>query len=223
MSELSEYRNRTMKNYSLTIEYKHLQRHAPGGVYVLPSYDDIRTWHGVVFVRQGVYRDGVFKFKLIIPDDYPADGARPHVVFTTPLFHPMVYPNTGELDLTKKFKTWTEGEDYLVSVLAYIKKIFYLKSYDIENAANQRAVDVFRSGGEKKTAFVAEVNRCVRRALDTAYDKGVGNEKVPFSFSRPSPVHKKYFDMLMSDRGTADAPTPPFQTPEKKAPTTKES
>lgn len=91
---LTEYRNRTMKNYALTLEYKHLQNRAPGGIYVLP-YGSLRLWTGVIFIRQGVYRDGIFKFKIIIPANYPADNVCPSVIFDTPVFHPLVNPEVS--------------------------------------------------------------------------------------------------------------------------------
>ena len=100
---LAEYRNRTMKNYALTLEYKHLQQRAPGGVYVLPH--ELRLWSGVIFVRQGVYRDGIFKFRVIIPTNYPADDACPTVVFDTPVFHPLVNPEVKVFFLKRRRRT----------------------------------------------------------------------------------------------------------------------
>ena len=34
------------------------------------------VWLGVLFIRQGLYQEGVFRFSLIIPDNYP-DGDCP--------------------------------------------------------------------------------------------------------------------------------------------------
>jgi len=190
---LDEYRTRTMKNYALTIEYKHLQQRAPGGVYVLPSYSNLRIWFGVIFVRQGVYRDGIFKFKVIISPNYPADGARPRVIFSTPVFHPLVDPKTGELDLSSQFPRWRDGRDYLVFVLVFIKKIFYLKSYDIKEAPNPEAVELYRRGNEKKSEFVARINECVQMSLDSMHEQ---EPESSLCFGEPLPVHKKYFKIL---------------------------
>lgn len=36
----------------------------------IPS-DSVHTvWHGVIFVREGIYKDAIFKFDLYIPDRY---------------------------------------------------------------------------------------------------------------------------------------------------------
>ena len=34
------------------------------------------VWFGVIFIRHGLYQDGVFKFTVYIPDNYP-DGECP--------------------------------------------------------------------------------------------------------------------------------------------------
>ena len=158
----------------------------------------------MIFVRQGVYRDGIFKFKIIIPQNYPADDARPVVIFDTPLFHPLVNPETGELDMTKQFPSWKEGRDSLLLVLVYVKKIFYLKSYDIKGAVNEEAAEIFKNGGEKKTTFVSRISRCVSSSLRSAYDEDEDNA---FVFSRFKPEHQKYFDLITENSSSASLST----------------
>ena len=86
---------------------KHLQKFCPSGVYILPQFDDIKgkytfllnlVWHGVVFVREGPFRDGIFKFEMIIPSTYPAKP--PQVNFTTKVYHPLIDFSNGKLDLS---------------------------------------------------------------------------------------------------------------------------
>lgn len=36
----------------------------------------LAVWFGVIFIRHGLYQDGVFKFTVYIPDNYP-DGDCP--------------------------------------------------------------------------------------------------------------------------------------------------
>ena len=67
---LNQYRTQTMKDYSIMIEYKNLKQHVPSGIYVLPSFDDFRVWHGVIFIRHGLYQGGVFKFRIELPKEY---------------------------------------------------------------------------------------------------------------------------------------------------------
>merc|ERR1719189_2048388 len=60
-----------LQQFSVLLEYERLQDLMPPGMYVMPSLDSVLTWHGTIFVRQGLYRGGVFKFHLKLPDDYP--------------------------------------------------------------------------------------------------------------------------------------------------------
>jgi ubiquitin-protein ligase len=64
---------------TLLIEFKHLQKFCPSGVYILPQFDNISIWHGVVFVRDGYYKNGIFKFKIKISNKYP--NVEPQVIF----------------------------------------------------------------------------------------------------------------------------------------------
>jgi ubiquitin-protein ligase len=52
----------------MLIEYRHLAKFAPSGVYVTPSIDSLNTWQGAIFLRQGLYRGGIFKFVCIFPE-----------------------------------------------------------------------------------------------------------------------------------------------------------
>ncbi len=35
-----------------------------------PSFSDARVFYGFIIVHQGLYKDGTFKFKLVLPDEY---------------------------------------------------------------------------------------------------------------------------------------------------------
>ena len=122
-------REQALRDYKVTIEYKHLKNHAPGGVYLLPSLDDLRHFHGVIFVRRGPYTNGIFKFELRLPLKYNDVDAWPVVTFRSSVYNPHVDPDTGVLDLKSAYPTWDPHRHYLVTVLTYLKKIFYLKSF----------------------------------------------------------------------------------------------
>ena len=36
----------------------------------MPEFNDIRKYHGVIFVKKGLYRDGIFRFTLVLPKEY---------------------------------------------------------------------------------------------------------------------------------------------------------
>ena len=68
-SLLNQYRSQTIKDYGLMIEYKHLKQYVPSGIYVLPSFEDLRLWFGVIFIRRGLYQGGVFRFRIDFPPE----------------------------------------------------------------------------------------------------------------------------------------------------------
>lgn len=48
-------------------------------------------------MRDGIYKDGIFKFEINVPNEYP--NKPPRVIFTTKVLHPMIDEQTNELDL----------------------------------------------------------------------------------------------------------------------------
>ncbi|RKP14780.1 ubiquitin-conjugating enzyme/RWD-like protein, partial [Piptocephalis cylindrospora] len=93
----------------------------PRGMYVIPATDNIHVWYGVLFLHDGDYENAVFKFRLTIPESYPAQG--PTLTFISDVFHPLVDPS-GILSLRARFPIWRSKRDTLHHVLLYVKDIF---------------------------------------------------------------------------------------------------
>lgn len=81
----------------------------------------IKVWYGVIFVHQGYYKSGAFKFRVAIPESYPEYP--PAVTFMSDMFHPLVDVG-GNLSISQQFPTWRPYEDYIFHILHYIKNIF---------------------------------------------------------------------------------------------------
>ena len=188
VSTMRKYRSQTLKDYQIMIEYKHLKHHAPRGMYVLPSFTDRRKWHGVVFLRQGLYKRGIFKFIVEMPESYPEDGARPTVRFLNHVFHPMVDPETGVLDLETKFPEWKTGEHYIVLVLNWVKKIFYLKDFSCPNPLNEEALRLIKAD---RNGFLRKLDDCVNLSIRERYDRA---DDSPIIFT----PYKKQHDVIRS-------------------------
>lgn len=107
----------------MTIEYKHLKNHAPAGVYLVPSLDALRLFHGVIFVRRGPYTNGIFKFQLHLPPKYNDVDTWPRIIFSSSVYSPHVDAKTGELDIRSTYPSWDPHRHYLVTVLTYLKKV----------------------------------------------------------------------------------------------------
>lgn len=53
----------------LSHQYQELEnhKHELSGLYVLPRENDIFTWDGVIFVSDGYWSEGIFKFTMTLP------------------------------------------------------------------------------------------------------------------------------------------------------------
>jgi ubiquitin-conjugating enzyme E2 G2 len=77
-------------------EYKQLTENPPEGIIAGPmNEDDFFTWEALIIGPSGTdYEGGLFRALLTFPGDYPLNP--PKMKFTTPLWHPNIYPN-GEV------------------------------------------------------------------------------------------------------------------------------
>lgn len=204
-----------LRDIRLGIEYKYLTKHAPGGVYLLPEMDNIRKLHGVVFVRRGLWRNGIFRFLVVLPDNYNTTGCSPHVFFTPPIYNPLVHAETGKLDLTlddSLLTEWQQDKHFLHTIAMAIKKIFYIKSFSafpaVANPAARAALET------DKPAFLAQVEACVNQSLalvrrfeaeggddaGVAEDEGLGG-KCTLVFTEPKPAHEVLLRQILTRDG----------------------
>mmetsp|Transcript_8254 Transcript_8254/g.17945 ORF Transcript_8254/g.17945 Transcript_8254/m.17945 type:complete len:261 (-) Transcript_8254:259-1041(-) len=217
-------RDRSLRDHKVAIEYKHLRVHAPGGVYIVPAIDprtqeaDVRSYHGVVFVRRGPYANGVFKFKLRLPPRYNDVGTYPLVRFVSYVYNPHVHPGTGELDLRTAYPQWSPKKHYLVTVLTFLKKIFYVKSFDgggegdaasAPAVANPDAREMHRSD---PASYRRRVEECVRDSQRQIYVNEPGST---FRFTEDGVCLKALREMLLGrpddeDKVAVDGNTAPL-------------
>lgn len=153
-----EEREQALRDYKLTIEYKHLKQHSPSGVYLLPSLNSLRLFHGIIFVRRGLYSNAIFKFTMDLPEQYNSVDSFPRIHFTSNVYNPHVNPKTGALDIQSAYPTWDPHRHYLVTVLTYLKKIFYIKSYGDEATYNIDARELSRTN---PLEYRKNVEKCV--------------------------------------------------------------
>nr|CAD7446956.1 unnamed protein product [Timema bartmani] len=121
-------------------------------------------WFGVLFVRQGLYQGGVFRFNIHIPETFP-DGGCPHVAFQSRVFHPLVNEDTGEMDLKSGFPEWHRNVNHLWQVVDFLRQVFH--KIESRSAVNQKAGDLYENN---KEAFREQVRLCVKTSQDRVYD-----------------------------------------------------
>ncbi|XP_072013554.1 AKT-interacting protein-like isoform X2 [Amphiura filiformis] len=164
--------------YALMAEYNQLQKQRLPGVYVIPSAASPLHWFGVLFIRQGLYQEGVFKFDVHIPDNYP-DGDCPRLVFHPPVFHPIVDFETGELDVQRAFKQWRRNVNHIWQVLLYARRIFY--KIDTKAPLNPEAAVLYE---EDNVLFKAKVADTIATCKSQLYDSPHSDDPHAIRFSK---------------------------------------
>jgi ubiquitin-protein ligase len=106
---------------------KYVQKFCPLGIYIIPQTDNIRIWQGLITIRDGLYKNGIFKFEITIPDNYPC--AMPSLKFHNKIIHKLIDKETGLLNLQEKFGSWQPGKNLIVNILFFVKDIFYNPIY----------------------------------------------------------------------------------------------
>jgi len=191
-SPTQEEREQALLDYKVTIEYKHLKSHAPGGVYLIPSLDNIRLFFGVIFVRRGPYTNGIFKFTLTLPPKYNNINQHPEIRFLSSVFNPFVESETGVLDLKTPYPRWDPSRHYLVTVLTFLKKIFYAKTFD-DAKANSEAKNLAQTNPE---GFRTKVDQCVRESQKFVYENAEGST---IKFSEEALTHRVLRDLMKAN------------------------
>ena len=90
----------SLDDFRVALELKYLAKHCPNGVFLVPDKSNAKKLHGVIFLRHGMYQEGIFRFYVQLPSTYNAIGTTPAVKFTTPVYNPLVDPNVCIVYLT---------------------------------------------------------------------------------------------------------------------------
>jgi ubiquitin-protein ligase len=184
-----EEREQALRDYKVTIEYKHLKSHAPGGVYLIPSMGNLREFYGVIFVRRGPFTNGIFKFQLRLPPKYNDVNMWPQITFSSYIFNPYVDEKSGELDIRSAYPSWDPSRHYLVTVLTYLKKIFYSKNFSDAKANMQaKTMAVDDPDGYRK-----QVDACVRESQKEVF---VNDAECTARFTEEEVSHRVLRDLL---------------------------
>ena len=196
-------RDQAMRDYKLSIEYKHLKSHCPGGVFIVPSLDDVRLFHGVIFIRRGAFTNGIFKFTLTCPPKYNDANTHPRVEFSSYVYNPHVHPQTGEVDLKIPYPQWKPHKHFLVTVLTYIKRIFYIKDFKDLSEEDQQKLpnqDAYQKVLNDPEGYRRRVLECVKEAQRSTYTSLPGST---IRFTEEDICHQMMRDLLAEQFGTS--------------------
>ncbi|KAL2918624.1 hypothetical protein HK105_202025 [Polyrhizophydium stewartii] len=185
MNDNESQTSNLFRRYQLLID-KNLRgaKVCPAGVYVVPDSNNIyrgshcpglaaaprpstanppppaaSVWHGTIFVHRGYFKEGVFKFLIEIPSDYPA--SIPTVRFVTDMFHPLI-DREGYFNLSQQFPHWRPYKDFISHILHYIKNSF--RESVISNLQEPACfnVEALRMFNNERTYFAKLAAQCAQ-------------------------------------------------------------
>ncbi|XP_028390838.1 AKT-interacting protein-like [Dendronephthya gigantea] len=146
------------KEHDILMEFKYLCKNPPGGVYVIPSIKSLQVWHGIIFLRAGPFREGVFRFDILFQDNFP--NAAPLIRFTSHVFHPQIHKN-GILNIEQAFPRWNKHENHIGDLLKYLKSSFY--TMNTGRPLNEEAANCLNENLED---FKSRARSCVKQSLE---------------------------------------------------------
>lgn len=147
----------TISKRRLLRDLKTLQKETPHGISGSPVGNDIQQWEAIILGPDGtVWEGGVFKLKLVFPEDYP--NRPPHVRFTSRMFHPNIYVD-GAICLDILQNQWSPVYD-TAAILTSIRSL--LSDPNPLSPANTKAAQLFV---ENRREYNRQVAACVSDSL----------------------------------------------------------
>jgi len=113
----------------------------------------------------------------------------PKIFFSSHVINPYVKEDTGELDVQSAYPTWDPSRHYLVTVLTYLKKIFYSKNF--ADAKANPAAKVLAETDPK--AYKKKVEECVYESQKNVY---VNEDGSTAKFTEEEVAHRVLRDLL---------------------------
>lgn len=176
------------QEYIILAEYKMIQTEDIQGVYVIPSRENPLVWFGVIFARSGPYKDGVFRFTIMLDESFP-DCQHPKVVFQTKIIHPVINPETNEVNLLGGFPSWHKNEQHLWQVLKYLQWIFANLEASVPHGINNEACELLTKTPD---IFKTKAQELVTHCKEHLFDSPPTDDKHYIIFEEfNSDIHKK--------------------------------
>eukprot|EP00596_Hydrurales_sp_CCMP1899_P007514 CAMPEP_0119043694 /NCGR_PEP_ID=MMETSP1177-20130426/24957_1 /TAXON_ID=2985 /ORGANISM="Ochromonas sp, Strain CCMP1899" /LENGTH=188 /DNA_ID=CAMNT_0007012373 /DNA_START=270 /DNA_END=836 /DNA_ORIENTATION=- len=144
---------------------------------------------------------------MTLPRDYNGWNTHPKIVFDPPIYNPLINPVTGELDLhiEESLKEWLPDKHFCVTALIFLKKIFYMKSYEHFSSVGDE--DARRLFDSDKEAFLRNVHIVVKDSLLRQHD--TQGPECTLQFSESVPAHNivwnQYRDSMLGVQNEENA------------------
>lgn len=121
-----------------------------GSIYVMPTKNSL-LWDGIIFVRSGPFKNGIFRFVVQLETNFPTQKSAPIIKLLNPIDHPLVSPETLIFDSSSAFPTWSEN-DHIYEILKFFKYAFENLDYccnQVQRPPNTNAVELYNNDRQK--------------------------------------------------------------------------
>jgi hypothetical protein len=127
------------------------------------------------------------------------------ILWATYCIYAFIYAQTGFLDvrLEESLREWSPEQHFCVTALLFLKKVFYLKSFDqsvFPTVPNEEARRLFE---QDTAAYTAKVSEAVQDSLKRVYE--VPDPQCTIRFSEPLPAHEVIRETVMRSGVNAEA------------------
>ncbi|CRL01679.1 CLUMA_CG014898, isoform A [Clunio marinus] len=174
--------NQAKTEYRILFEMKLLMSEFPSGsIYILPNKNHSLSWDGVMFVRSGPFKNGIFRFTLHLESTFPNQKFHPTIKFIDSMTHPLVSPDTFLFDASHAFPTWSEN-DHIYEILKFLKYAIENVDYcctQIQNCANQKAVDLYNSD---KSKFLEISRETITQSIKSVFNSDNDDDRNNHAF-----------------------------------------
>lgn len=156
-----------------------------GGLYVLPSKDSSLIWNGVIFVRAGLLKDGIFRFALKLESDFPKNQKNaPVIILRTPICHPLISSDLN-FDSSSAFPSWNSESDHIYELLKFFKyaleNIDYCCCNQLASVPNIEALEMYQKNRQQ---FIETSRDCVKQSIEEIYSANSESDKHFLSFEK---------------------------------------
>ncbi|KAF8383553.1 ubc-19 [Pristionchus pacificus] len=154
--------------HAIISEYAILGRKPIDGMFIMPGHNNILEWLGILFIRNGVYTGGIFRFCVSLPKNFPETDDLPVITLETEVFHPQISLKEKRVDLTRYFPDgWKRDKHHVWNALIVLHRIFFSLDVDVETSVNHEAAILWK---EDKKRFKVLARQNVDHSRTIVYE-----------------------------------------------------
>lgn len=157
---------------------------ATGGLYIMPSKSSSLIWDGILFVRSGFYKNGIFRFSIHLETEFPFQKSPPIITLLSQVLHPLISSKTFIFDSSSAFPLWSEN-DHIYELLKFFK--YCIESIDycckhVKAFSNELACELFTNDRNKFIKLTQEI--IAKSVNDTFNSDQLEDKKDVFTFDK---------------------------------------